>query len=404
VVSSRAVGILREKEREAKKAGGATSRYALRATALLQYTDARLKGVNQIAKLAGRGKDDSLSNNGGMQNGLNHSSAPLSTLKDPASFGPPPRHVAVGGAQAPTASSSGRASVRTTPTPRQTTEPQWQAPAAAEDAQLQTPSTRRVPIQSPQQTGTIASTRPTPAARPAPPPRPSLPPRQNSRPDLHTPEPPPSYNASVQEPGEQDGYVNQASVGRLGRAGVNMSAFSTTGQGTEASASTGAQGHPGQMSELQARFSKLKPSTSQSSETAPVAGTSWAQKQQAVQTASKFRADPSSVSLSDARDAASTANSFRQRHGDQVSAGWKAANSFNQQHAVTDRFGGTSTNSHSSQPAAEQVALPGPSSSMSTVTGKRPPPPPPKKKELQSSQSAEPGGPPPIPMSSKPRV
>ncbi|KAB8975989.1 hypothetical protein FH972_026868 [Carpinus fangiana] len=343
------------------------------------------RGVNQIAKLAGRGKEDPLSNNGSMQSGLSHSSAPLSTLKDPASFGPPPKHVGAHGPQAAAQSSPAPTPARSYSRPTASSqapvsqEPQWQAPVAH--------------TQSPQQTGVTA--RSVPASRPAPPPRPSLPPRQNSRPDVYSPDPPPSYNAAVTQPGEKEGYVNQAAVSRLGQAGVNVSAFGVGGQST-GQGSVAPQGHGGQMNELQSRFSRMKTSASPADDAAPASGTSWAQKQAAARTASKFQKDPSSVSLSDARDAASTANNFRQRHGEQVASGWKTANSLNQRYGVSDRLAGAQP----SQAPAELAAPPGPAS----AAGKKPPPPPPKKKELQTGQpEGDAGPPPPVPTSSKPR-
>ncbi|CAI4217830.1 unnamed protein product [Parascedosporium putredinis] len=50
---------------------------------------------------------------------------------------------------------------------------------------------------------------------------------------------------------------------------------------------------------------------------------------------------PSTVSFQDARSAASTANNFRQRHGDQVASAARTANSFNQKYGISDRVQGT---------------------------------------------------------------
>lgn len=123
------------------------------------------------------------------------------------------------------------------------------------------------------------------------------------------------------------------------------------------------------------------------------------------------------MSFSDAKDAASTANNFRQRHGEQINSGWKAASGLNQKYGVSDKVKGWQTGEASSpvqeptptaRPAAH-VPEPSPVSPVSVPTGgqgKRPPPPPPKKRQLQPNAAEQPAqgdAPPPIPLSSKPR-
>lgn len=165
------------------------------------------------------------------------------------------------------------------------------------------------------------------------------------------------------------------------------------------------------MSELQSRFARMSSPSSASPATtapapAPSQGTTWAQKQAAVNTARSFHKDPSSLSLSDAKSAASTANNFRQRHGEQVAAGAQKASSMNQKYAISDRVGGFAgsvglggrTNRPTpTPPPPPSAANPGPSAA--AAAGKKPPPPPPpKKRELGGTLP-----PPPVPLSSKPR-
>jgi len=108
-------------------------------------------------------------------------------------------------------------------------------------------------------------------------------------------------------------------------------------------------------------------------------------------TASDFKKNPSSVSFADAREAASTANNFRERHGEQVASGLSAANSVNQKYGVMDRM-----KSYSSDGTTHQQ-VPQAASGVGAAGKKGPPPPPPaKKRELQS-------GPPPVPLGSKPK-
>lgn len=252
------------------------------------------------------------------------------------------------------------------------------------------------------------------AAPPSLPPR--LPPRTNSGSTVAS-----SPAASPAPTG--NGLLNQGAVNRLGAAGISVPGFGIgrSSPAAEASPSPPQPPRPGvaspppapatsHMSELQNRFSKF--GTSSSANTAapppPSEGTTWAQKQAALKTASSFQKDPSSVSLSDARAAASTANNFRQRHGEQVAAGAKTANNLNQKYGLLDKaqnsyskFQGNQTQSQN-EDAPSAPASPG----LASVVGKKkPPPPPPKKKPALMGASAAPTNdePPPIPMATRPR-
>jgi hypothetical protein len=138
---------------------------------------------------------------------------------------------------------------------------------------------------------------------------------------------------------------------------------------------------------------------------APAQGTTWAQKQAALKTASDFQQKPSSVSFADARNAASTANNFRERYGASVANGYVKANEMNSKYGISDKaksFGqqasaqaASSYNSYNNNKQAKAEALNSQDSQqipqMSTgivmednsagPIKKRPPPPPPNKKK-----------------------
>ncbi|KAF1844230.1 uncharacterized protein K460DRAFT_369097 [Cucurbitaria berberidis CBS 394.84] len=308
---------------------------------------------------------------------LEHQATPLSSLKDPSSFAPPPKRV------------------------------NYTAGPVA-------PSSTRTPT-------TAAAPPPTNStARPAPRPPPRLPPRQNSNPDAYAPPPPPTYNEATQQGTPSQGVLNQGALGRLGQAGVSVPGF---GIGRTASPPVPARqmasppvpfressaakaptpppasaGHGSQMNELQNRFAKMSTPASGTA-AAPSAGTSWADKQATLRTAANLRDDPSKVSASDLRGAASTANNFQQRHGEQVSSGWKAASGLNQKYGIAGRvnqFASSSSTAPAAPQSPTQSSVPG-GSMIAGGKKKPPPPPPPKKKELSA------GEPPPIPLGSKPK-
>ena len=247
-------------------------------------------------------------------------------------------------------------------------------------------------------------------SKPSLPPR--LPPRQNSGTPNDGP-PPPSYHTATGQVPSQKSYLNQGALNRLGSAGVSVPALGIGGESqptnpwqdrqSPVSDST-APASPSRrtigMNELQGRFSKMSSSTPPES---PSGGTTFAQKQAALKTANSFRNDPSSISLSDARTAASTANNFRERHGDQVAAGWQSANSLNSKYGISNRINGYTSDGtvSASQGVPSPPASPlGQDSFAAEAKMKAPPPPPPPKKRMNDTK---PVAPPEIPLSSKPR-
>ncbi|KAF2008988.1 hypothetical protein BU24DRAFT_415347 [Aaosphaeria arxii CBS 175.79] len=392
------------------------------------------KGINQVAGWMGKGKGQAA------EARENHQSAPLSTLKDPSSFGPPPKHVHYHGAAAAgqsSATSSGDTGGLGAPvsrdgsTAKERLQARREAEARAEEEANRPPpgpyradttglSTANLP-KPPQFRPGQATPPPAAAGAGAPkpgPPRlpPRLPPRQNSHPDMHAPPPPPSYNESVEAPAPERGILNQGAMNRLGNAGIsvpgfgigrasppvpprqNSSSSSAAVSPPPEASGAGAGGSRGpQLSELQSRFSKM--STTSSDSPPPAQGTTWAEKQAALKTASNFRNDPSKVSFSDMRNAASTANNFRERHGEQAAAGVRAANGLNQKYGLADRVNGLSSPTSPTSPVAESSTA---AHGAAAAGKKAPPPPPPKKRNLAGNATGA-NEPPPIPLASKPR-
>lgn len=348
-----------------------------------------------------------------------HQSAPLSTLKDPSTFAPPPKRipgaspVQGGVGTVPAGSARQRLQEREEAQRRAEQESAPQGPYRTDTTGLSTAHLPKPPAFRPS-----AATPPPPPAPRGGPPRlpPRLPPRQTENVDEYTPPAPPSYGEATQQqqqPAAQS--LNQGAMNRLGQAGVSIPGLgigrnasppvpprqrgmapppparqASSPSATAPPSPPATTGNGPQLNELQNRFAKM--STSSTPETAPSTGTSWADKQAALRTASNFRNDPSKVSGSDLKSAASTANNFQQRHGEQAASGWRAASGLNQKYGIAGKvnsFAGGSNASESSQSPA-----PG-------GLGKKPPPPPPAKKPALTSSNT--GEPPPIPLSSKPK-
>lgn len=404
---------------------------------------------------------------GGSSDAPTHQARPINELRDPNSFAPPPRRTATGLAPAPPPSTAKRSVV---PAPshyhdprapgapkleKQSVDPallEWKAQHGQEQQQEQEEQAPRGPYRV-DTSGLSTDHLPPPPGRrdgangkppaltapptynsatgsgqrsvPAPPPRaspaskePSLPPRLPAR--TNSTATSASENSDVGQ-----GQMNTGAVNRLGAAGVSVPGLGIGGKPASPSPPpppprTGSGGNSSAgtpVNELQNRFSKLR--TTQTADTAqepPAQGTTWAQKQAAFKTASNFNKDPSSVSLSDAKSAAGTANNFRQRHGEQVASGVQGANNLNQKYGVTNRLGAFAASQQRQQPHQEQgvepakTASPAPpvASAASGLAGKKkPPPPPPKKKPgLGGAPAPAPAPandePPPIPMSTRP--
>ncbi len=254
----------------------------------------------------------------------------------------------------------------------------------------------------------VLPTSPSIKPKPALPPR--LPPRQSPAPASGTLASPPAHIGATHDQIPKS-YINQGALNRLGSAGVSVPEFGIGGRSHDANpwqdqqgpnTSGFNQGPPGaqapQLSELQSRLSKM----STQSPSSPTQGTSFAQKQAAFKTASSLRSNPSSITLSDAKATTSTANNFRERHGDQVAAGWKTAGALNKKYDVATKVNGLAAsesvpaNASTHSDPANTTTLGQPSSPIK----KRAPPPPPKTPLAESHSSSSP---PPIPLYSKPK-
>jgi hypothetical protein len=375
-----------------------------------------------------------------------HVARPLSDLQDPASFAPPPRRTGTGLAPAPPPVSAKRKVVASPstyadpragpvePPPRNTGVLAIEAAPTEEDDHGESHQPKPYRMNT-----TSLST----AGLPKPPARRdgangTSPPSYN---EATTDRAPPSLPPRLPPRTAASGGLNGDAVNRLGAAGVSVPALGIGARSAANSASPspppshspspspGAGKWGVQVNELQGRFAKMGTSSRQGSpaQEQPSEGTTWAEKQAALRTASAFQKDPSSVSFSDAKAAAGTVNNFRQRHGDQIAAGARTASSLNQKYGVTGEPGvGAYAASQTTQPTQSKPSpppLPGPSrqytgavnvnpappAAASGLAGKKkPPPPPPKKKPgLAATPSPQPAShgdaAPPIPMSTRPQ-
>ena len=242
----------------------------------------------------------------------NHVSAPLSSLKDPSSFAPPPRRTGTGLAPAPPPSNTARKVVAAPSTyhdPRSSA-PLQPPPKISSVSQLeqeqQAPPPRSGPYTA-DTTGLATAGLPAPPKRrdspaspasPAPPsyesatgaarPVPSLPPRLPARTNTGGSTASP---VAVPAPSKGGGMLNQGAVNRLGAAGVSVPAFGINkapAANTTASPSPPPPPRPSagaaQVNSLQNRFAKLGTSTTGNSASpataaaSPAEGTTWQQK------------------------------------------------------------------------------------------------------------------------------
>jgi hypothetical protein len=365
----------------------------------------------------------------GSDSASDHVSRPLSTLKDPALFGPPPKNVNYhggvalpneitphrGGLGAPLSEGElNAAEQKARATPPHEEEEEEIKPAApplpyrADRTGLKTNHLPPPPVHR-----AIAEqlTSQTAAAAQAPPKvKPSVPPRLPARRDqpevassVSSVQPPPTYDAAVQQTPVAEGGLNQNAVSRLAKAGISVPGFGIgksnpwkaeqSSSNTSASTTTSAP----QLNELQSRFAQMN-SGSPKPESVPAEGTTLAQKQAAFKTAQDFHKDPSSVTFADAKGAASTANNFRQRHQEQISAGAQKVNTWNKKFNVTGRVNDFLEKQAS--PATEQPpvvpAVSPPPPDAAALSNRKPPPPPPPKKPAGFN------APPPVPLGTKP--
>lgn len=323
------------------------------------------KGINQVAGWMGKSKSSDV------EAASSHVSRPLATLKDPSSFGPPPKNVNYhGGAALPNEITPHRgglgapltqaeiADARTsTSSPRLQEEeanarpPPPALPYRADRTGLRTDNLPPPPVHRDLQQGSSPTT-----SQPRLPPR--LPARQNTAPTspLASDVPPPSYDAVAKQP-TASSYISQKSASNLSRAGVSVPGFGIGNSESNPwkdhqsqSQTTGSN----QLSELQSRFARMKSppqeaSTVDASASQPQAQSqampSWKQSQSAFTTAQNLRTNPESVSLADAQSAAQTAgqaqrsaSAFKEKHADSIAKGQAKAKAFDQKYKFTSKI------------------------------------------------------------------
>ncbi|CRG89204.1 hypothetical protein PISL3812_06240 [Talaromyces islandicus] len=374
------------------------------------------KGINQVAGWMGKGKD------GNANDQTEHVSRPLASLKDPSSFGPPPKRNGTSAVASPGGPT----------TPPTTTKPSLRGLGAAvpvqqSSRQAEEPQDRPAPPPLPyraNRTGLETDHLPPPPVRndannsvaqpvSSPNTRPSLPPRLPARatgPQSASP-PPPPYS-------ETDGavHMNQGAVSRLGQAGVSVPGLGIGGMGNDHSA-TAQTNLNKQVNELQSRLGSMSISSPGDSQNRAADSTNGANSYGQTNTYSQNQ-----ERLGNSATSPGSAANIRQRGGDQFEAGKKKLNAFNEKHKITERI--QSYFEKPPAPGQESASTPPPppphpnhpnlsrqssNIDVEALNKRKPPPPPPpaKKPGLQSkpmvSSSTTTPSPPPLPLGTKPR-
>ncbi|KAI1609383.1 hypothetical protein EDD36DRAFT_477857 [Exophiala viscosa] len=255
------------------------------------------KGINQVAGWMGKGRDPNKTE------ASEHVSRPLTTLKDPALFGPPPKNVNYhGGAALPNEITPHTGGLGAPLRPNQTANRATPSPAPEEVVEEERPAGPPLPYRA-DRTGLRTDHLPPPPVhreversstavekqphRPKPGLPPRLPSRQNTMP---TPSPPPvvtspppqaappAYEAVAARQSSHQAStnygINQGAVNRLANAGVSVPALgigSNTSSNpwqseksqTNVTKSPSPQPQPAtsQLSEIQARFARMNSNT-----------------------------------------------------------------------------------------------------------------------------------------------
>lgn len=358
-----------------------------------------------------------------------HVSQPLSSLKDPSSFGPPPKHINFHGAAAVNETTPDRRGLGA-PLAHEQIEQQairQRQVIEAEEEEAQKPKSPPVPYRV-NTTGLSTNNLPPPPVRrldsptSTPPisakpavlkPKPQLPPRLPPREQspAQNPSPPPPYATGSSSPTQ--GYVNQEAASRLANAGVSVPEF---GIGGTYGASQTTKANEAPVQDLQSRFSQMR-----------------------TDSGSPNKGSPSvpAPRPANSADFLPPAPGFRDRHADTIDAGkkkWGGVTSrFNT--FVEDRKFSANANKRIPRPpgpnspikaptvaptvapavapAAAPTAAPVSSNSptLETQARKKPPPPPPKRAEMRAAptmpgafpQESSVPAPPPVPHNTKPR-
>lgn len=315
------------------------------------------------------------------QNAREHVSRPLAALKDPTSFGPPPKNVNYhGGAALPNEITPHREGLGAPLTEEQVYGVSQAAETPVEEQQPSKPTPPALPYRT-DRTGLRTDNLPPPPihrdiqqspglpSRTQTPPtstQPRLPPRLPARQNTTSPPvvetQPPSYDVAAAKPAT-DPYLNQSAVDRLGRAGISVPGLgirSNEEQNPWKNERTPSQtAGTNRLSELHSHFARMKapsqdgavvatptPTTQVPSPSPPPTSMpSWKQSQSAFQTAQNLRANPQSVTIADAQSAAQTAgqaqrsaNVFREKHADSIANAQAKAKAWDQRYKVTSKI------------------------------------------------------------------
>ncbi|KAJ5625232.1 hypothetical protein N7510_001541 [Penicillium lagena] len=398
------------------------------------------KGINQVAGWMGKGRDPNSDRE-------EHVSQPLSSLRDPSTFAPPPKRSPVGTSPSPDRHGVG-APLSQDQINRQNAHLQQEA--EAQEAAAQKPASPPVPYRV-DTTGLATNNLPPPPVRrfdspgssspssttSAKPKPPQLPPRLPPRdgPASHTPSPP------VASPSPSQGYINQEATSRLANAGVSVPALGI-GETNDR------QSQP--VNELQSRFSQMKTDDYSSAAppppyqaTQPIASPSEpaAGGRSSIQDFRERHADkidmgkqklggmasrantfvegrqatrPTTNSAEPAAGGRSSIQDFRERHADKIDMGKQKLGGMTSRinTFVEDRKFSANANKRIPRPPSNYSSPVESSPSVggleSAARNKKPPPPPPKKAEIRappvaSSPSSASPAPPPVPLNSKPR-
>ncbi|KAJ9269978.1 hypothetical protein DTO212C5_3948 [Paecilomyces variotii] len=389
------------------------------------------KGIDQVAGWLGKGKDTTPREE--------HVSRPLSSLKDPASFGPPPKHINYHGAAAvPNRTTPDRTGLGAPLSQEQIQQQnaRLEAEHYAQEQESQKPpppprpyvtdttglTTNNLPpppvrrINSPAQSTTSSSSRPIP----------SLPPRLPARrnPPSQPSTPPPAYSPTQEPEPESHGFLNQHATSRLSQAGVSVPGLGIGGTNAgRDSAPPTASRTAAPVNELQSRFSRMSTSSATTSQEDPAPGTTMTSHQSGQ---NQFASESGT---NNTRSIGSRINDFRDRHSDQIDAGKKHLDTgkkkisgVNEKYQITNRINGKingyldrpGNNNNRSSPAPPPPPPPHTGSNRPSIASppslgkkKPPPPPPPKKPGMRTTPlspvDAQSPLPPPLPLGTKPR-
>lgn len=319
-----------------------------------------------------------------------HVSKPLSSLKDPSSFGPPPKHVkSHGPAALPNETTPDRRGMGA-PVPReqveyQNTRQQQQQPAQVENDEEQPPrptppvpyradttglSTSHLPPPPTRRTDSPAGSGTTQTSRPKPSAPPRAPPRQSA------PSPPPAYTPQPRSSRASEGHVNEQATSNLSRAGVSVPAL-----GIDSKAGSARKAPPPPPPSRGPSRQPSFPNPPSRTATTPTPSTS---------------------------SAGAGAGGLRERHGHHIDAGKQKVSGINEKYGISRRI----NNFIDDQKSPADQGPPPPQHPNRTMShgepeapGRRkaPPPPPPKRQEMRATPVNSGAPPPPVPLGSKPR-